>query len=159
MNAEPRIALIDDDRNWAETFADFLRTKGFGVQTAYAAAEGLALLEKINVSLVLVDLNMPDMDGLSLVRRLRQRQNEVTVLLVSGDDEPSLVARALAAGVRAFVPKSSPPGMLLKAVQEALGLVINGRSKSRDHSKRHLPVLRKLYRTLPVPSAARRTEG
>lgn len=159
MNTEPRIVLIDDDRNWAETFADFLRAKGFGVQTAYAATDGLALLEKINVALVLVDFNMPDMDGLSLVRRLRQVQNEVTVLLVSGDDEPSLAARALTAGARAFVPKSSPPNILLKAVQQALDFVVNGRSNARDPSKRHLPALRKLYRTLPVPSVARRTEG
>src|SRR5947209_7505702 len=105
-NALPQIALIDDDPDWVETLADYLRRKGFQVQTANAAMQGLSLLERHTIPLALVDLHMPDMSGLELVRRVRQANLPVSVLLISSDDEPTLPQRALAEGAMGFIPKS-----------------------------------------------------
>ena len=46
MKPSPRIALIDDDRTWLETLAEYLRDKGYGVETALGGARGLRLLER-----------------------------------------------------------------------------------------------------------------
>lgn len=152
MAAEPRIVVIDDDRNWAETLADYLRGKGFTVATAHEAREGLTLLEQGSAALALVDVNMPDMDGLEFLRRLRRRNRELAVLMVSGDDEPTLPSRALAEGARAFVPKTTPPNLLLRAVRQALAAGAFGpQAGGTPPRKRHLPALRSVGRTLPVP--------
>src|SRR5438270_11127664 len=96
MDTRAPIVLIDDDRAWRETLADYLSEKGFQVHTAEGGTHGLKLLEEYDVPLALVDYHMPGMDGLELLRHLRRQQRKVAVLLFSSDDDPSLQARALA---------------------------------------------------------------
>jgi DNA-binding response OmpR family regulator len=120
MQVRSQIALIDDDRAWVETLAEYLRGKGFAIRTAYDGVRGLSLLEDGGIPVALVDLNMPGMSGLELLRRLRQRRRPVAVLLVSADDDPSLAARVKAEGGDAFLPKTVSPRLLLSAVRLAL---------------------------------------
>src|SRR5436190_13245586 len=100
MSADAQIMLIDDDPDWAETLADYLRGNGFRVRVANNGPAGLEFLAKHAIPLALVDWNMPDLDGLELLRQLQQLNREISVLLLSSDDEPSLPARAAAAGAR-----------------------------------------------------------
>lgn len=141
MIANGRIILVDDDRNWAETLADYLRTRGYEVDLAHEGRAGLALLQQTQVSLVLVDYHMPDMDGLELLRRLRRLNRTVNVLMVSGADEPTLAKRVLALGATGFLPKTTPAADLLRTVRQAL---------ERSIWRRYLPVPRLAGRYLPV---------
>ncbi len=120
MNAPPRIVLIDDNREWLEGLAEFLRRKGFVVQTASHPDQGLSLAVHSPVTMVLCDYHLPDMDGLQVLRRLRQFQNDVMVVLLSSDDEPDVEARALREGARAFVSKTTAPGALLRTLRQIL---------------------------------------
>src|SRR5262249_33656249 len=120
MNAEYRIALIDDDRAWAETLADYLRGKGFSIDLSDDGTSGLALLGQGGIPAAVGDFNMPGLNGLELLRRLRQRGRDATVVLVSGEQEPSLAVRVRAEGGPAFLPKTASPHLLLLVVREAL---------------------------------------
>ncbi|SRR5579885_998728 len=120
MTRPSRIALIDDDRAWRETLADFLTGKGFEVSTAEGGRQGLALLERTGIRLAVIDFHMPDLDGLEVLRRLRPRQRNVTALLLSSDDDPTLPARARAEGAKAFLPKTTAPRTLLRRLLEEL---------------------------------------
>src|SRR6202030_1173313 len=102
MNAPYSILLIDDDRAWRETLADYLEGKGFHVRTVEGARQGLALLERGNIPGALIDFNRPDMNGPELLRRLWRRRRDLAVSFVSGEDDPSLPRRALAEGAQAF---------------------------------------------------------
>lgn len=146
MSAEAQIMLIDDDPDWAETLADYLRGKGFRVQVANGGCAGLEFLAKHAIPLALVDWNMPDLDGLELLRKLRQRNREIAVFLLSGDDEASLSERAVAEGAKGFLPKSTPPNLLLRTVRQALDAVMRRPSPG----KRYLPALRRNGRLLPA---------
>lgn len=120
MDTSPRIALIDDDRAWLETLAEFLGGKGFQVRTAVGGSGGLALLEQGDIGVAVVDFHMPGCDGLELLRQLRQRRRDVGVLLMSSDDDPRLPERALAAGAAAFLSKNLAPVLLLRSLLEVL---------------------------------------
>lgn len=120
MRTSPRIALIDDDRTWRETLAEYLRDRGFSVYPAEGARRGLDVLDANDIRLAVIDFHMPDMDGLELLRRLRQRGRRVAALLLSSDDDPTLPERALAEGARAFLKKTVPPGLFLRLLNEGL---------------------------------------
>ncbi|HYT93826.1 MAG TPA: response regulator [Gemmataceae bacterium] len=114
------IALIDDDRLWAETLAEFLDEKGFAAHCAEGGVRGLALLEKTPFSVAVVDLHMPDMDGLELVRQVRRRRIPVEVILISNDDDPFLAQRLTQEEGLPFLSKSAVPRLLVQTVEQAL---------------------------------------
>lgn len=140
MHAGSRIALIDDDRNWAETLAEYLHRQRFLPQTAHDGVQGLALLERTGIPVALVDLNMPGMTGLELLRLLRQRRRPVAVLLLSGEDDPTLAARVRAEGGQACLSKTASPRLVVEAVRQTLARMDQPWS-----------------RLLPVPRAWRRS--
>jgi DNA-binding response OmpR family regulator len=114
------IVLIDDDRFWLEALAEYLQRKGYSVLTAANPADGLALLGKNNITLVICDYDMPGMTGLDLVRLIRQQQANVAVLMVSNEDEPSVADRALAEGARGFLAKTTSPTELVGRLRQLL---------------------------------------
>jgi DNA-binding NtrC family response regulator len=120
MNASSQILLIDDDHNWLETLADCLRQRGFAVRTADRPLLALALLEKYDVRVVVSDFRMPEMDGLELLRRIRRRRRYLPVLLLSGEEDPTLAGRALTEGARAFLSKRTAPRLLVEELLQCL---------------------------------------
>jgi CheY-like chemotaxis protein len=113
------IALIDDDRDWVETLAEYLRRQGFAPRVAYNGTEGLALLEGGTLPLDLVDYHMNGMDGLELLRRLRQLRRAEAVFVVSNADDPGLAARVRAKRGRGHFSKTVSLRLLLEAVRRA----------------------------------------
>ncbi|PHR61172.1 MAG: DNA-binding response regulator [Robiginitomaculum sp.] len=81
------IALVDDDENILTSVSIFLEDLGFTVQTYHDGASALEALSKSPVDLGVFDVKMPRMDGLELLRRLRQSSNMPVIFLTSKDDE------------------------------------------------------------------------
>jgi DNA-binding response OmpR family regulator len=155
MNASPRLALIDDDRTWLETLADYLRDAGYGVETAVGGRGGLRLLERGGIGLAVVDFHMPDLDGMELLRQLRRRRLNVDVLLMSSDDDPTLPRRVLREGAAAFLSKNTAPRQLLRSLTQTLSAVfaeIERRSPIWSPWDRFLPVPRRAESWLPLPT-------
>src|SRR5258706_1190387 len=71
----------------------------------FAAAE--CLCEALMFDMVLLDLNMPGMNGLEGIRRLRQRHPDLAVIVASGQEDPPTIRAVLATGVMGFFPKSA----------------------------------------------------
>src|SRR5207253_563893 len=118
MQPFPRILLIDDDLLWLETLAEFLRRRGFLVAEAADADRALEILEREEISLVITDYRLPGMDGLHLLRHIRRRRRKVAVVMISGEDEPSLPHRVLSAGALVFLTKTTAPGQLLRKIRQ-----------------------------------------
>jgi DNA-binding NarL/FixJ family response regulator len=146
MNAA-RIALIDDDRAWLEALSEYLQRKGFFVLTAADPSEGLALLRKNNIAIVICDYDMPGMSGIELIRSIRQQPGNVAIIMVSNEDEPSLANRALATGARGFLAKTASPTQLLRNVRQILA------DQSTATTER--PILQLWQRLLPSPQKAK----
>ena len=88
---------------------------------AATAAEALSMAEAHDPDLVILELLVPDMRGMELIRRLRARKPTQCVLVFSCRDEMLCAERALMAGARGYVMKSEPPAVLLRAVRHVLG--------------------------------------
>ena len=84
------------------------------------AGDYATLLDRIAAEmpdLLLVDLNMPGMDGMDGLRRLRSQFPLLAVVVASGQDDPATIRAALAIGVNGFIPKVDPPDLLLQALR------------------------------------------
>lgn len=117
MTTHP-IVLIDDDPSWAEAAAELLHNAGFEVETAHDGQAGLELLEQSSPLLVILDVHLPRLGGLDVLHELRCQGCCVPVLMISGEDQADLMARALAAGASAFLRKPVNAVLLLRAVRQ-----------------------------------------
>src|SRR5438876_291842 len=151
MTALPRILVIDDDYFWSETLAEFLRRRGFMVIEARDAAEGLGLLNKIEVSLIISDYRLPGMDGLHLLRLLQKQGRGVSVVMVSSEDELSLPKRALAAGAIAYLEKATSPVQFIRKIRQILSRILVKELTA--------PTLKLWQRLLPNPHRSGHTPG
>jgi DNA-binding response OmpR family regulator len=100
----PRILLVDDDPNLLVFLADELRSDGFSVQTARDGVEALKRLESGWPDLLVVDLLMPRLDGLSLARRIKARA-DLPIIVLSAIDAGDSKAEALEEVAEDYITK------------------------------------------------------
>jgi two-component system CheB/CheR fusion protein len=114
--AGTRVLIADDNEDVRATLGDLLRLGGAEVAEADhgAAAVERALAEDFDV--ILMDVRMPDIDGLEATRRLRQAGCAVPIVALTADVVSEQVAECLAAGCSAFVAKPADFGRLLDAI-------------------------------------------
>ncbi|MEU6716610.1 response regulator transcription factor [Nonomuraea purpurea] len=85
---EARLLVVDDEPNIRELFSASLRMAGFEVLTAADGKEALRVAEESTPDLVMLDVMLPDLDGLAVAGRLRSRGRRVPVLFVTAKDTP-----------------------------------------------------------------------
>lgn len=108
------ILVIDDQPIVAGALAESLQVAGNQVIIAGGGEEGLAILEKVRPDAVFLDLVMPGMDGLEVLRRIRERDTRLPVVILSGWVSPESVERARQLGVSDVLSK---PEALKNAVE------------------------------------------
>lgn len=83
MNSGTRcILVIDDEKPFCEVVAEILTNFGYCVEKAFSATQALQLLEAIDPALIILDIMMPDIDGLTLVRKLRLEPRFATLPII-----------------------------------------------------------------------------
>lgn len=114
------ILLIDDEQSIADVVEYVLQEHGFQVQTRYDGVEGLAAFEHAPPDLVLLDLNLPGLDGLSLFHRMKNLHAEVPVIMLTsrGDEVDRILGLEL--GADDYVTKPFSPRELAARVRAVL---------------------------------------
>jgi CheY-like chemotaxis protein len=110
----PAVLCIDDNVLGLAIRKAILESRDFRVFTAENGPAGLEIVSQERIDLVVLDFQMPGMDGGEVAKELRSRHPEIPILLFSGF--PGQVPEALMASVDGFVSKGSPPDVLLKEV-------------------------------------------
>ena len=100
-----RLLLIEDERTLCDAVARRLRRSGYSVDLAYDGERALQLLEVERYDLVLLDLNLPKLDGMSVLRTLRQTDRETRVLILSARSEVEDKVQGLDAGANDYLAK------------------------------------------------------
>lgn len=116
-----RVALADDHPVFREGLQLLLESTG-DIEVVGVAADGAELLRLlegpvVEVDVVVLDLDMPVLDGVSTARRLSATHPDLGILALTMHDEPSVVARALDAGARGYVLKGAGHGAIARAVR------------------------------------------
>jgi len=113
-----RILVVDDQRAVLELLEEYLRIQGFDVVTASSGMEALARLDGDHPDVILLDMRMPEMDGIETLKRIVARNLGVGVLMVSGDDDVILAKEAIALGAFDYILKPIDFGYLDRALEK-----------------------------------------
>ncbi|MGH8584232.1 MAG: response regulator transcription factor [Gammaproteobacteria bacterium] len=113
----PRVLIVEDDDGLRPLIRYALEQKGFRVACAENGAAALDVLGRESVDLLIVDLQMPVMDGLTLLRTLREQGRQYPVVVLSAAAEPSRELHLTALGAAAVLRKPVPLSAILAAVQ------------------------------------------
>ncbi len=127
------ILVIDDDPVVRDSCVRLLEPEGYRVETAGRGTAGLELLETMSFDLVLTDLRMPDMDGLQVLRAVRERYGDVEVMIFTGHGTVATAVDAMRMGAFDYIEKPFVPDELVLAV---------GRAVERRHLSRENRMLR-----------------
>ena len=100
-----KILVVDDDPEVRMTTRDFLSSKGYVVAVASGGREALSMLESVNPDVVLLDVAMPDMDGLETLRRLVAAQPTLPVIMITANADIEITSKVLQMGAADYVPK------------------------------------------------------
>jgi DNA-binding response OmpR family regulator len=103
--AEPLVLVVDDEASVREALERALRLEGFAVATAAGGTEALALVERRSPAVVVLDVTMPDLDGVSVVKRLRADGFDLPICILSARDEVDDRVAGLQAGADDYLIK------------------------------------------------------
>jgi two-component system, chemotaxis family, chemotaxis protein CheY len=117
------ILTVDDSASIRLTTKVTLTNAGYSVTEAVNGAEGLATAQAAQFDLIVTDLNMPVMDGLTMIEELRKLPSQagVPIIFLTTESDADLKARAKAAGATGWLTKPFDPENLVKIVKKVLG--------------------------------------
>ena len=120
MSERARLLVVDDDRTFRLSTAELLRQEGHEVESAANVADAVEKLAAASYDLMLLDVRMPGMDGLTAVEVLRKRGLELPILMISGFGTIDTAVEALHLGADHFLSKPIDPDILSAKVVELL---------------------------------------
>jgi len=115
-----RILIIDDERPVIMTLEALLKRHDYQVDTAPTASQGLKLLKSKSPSLVLLDLQLPDADGLEMLDRIKTELPDMQVIILTAHDSLHNAIESIKRGAYHFISKPYAPEELLSLVEKAL---------------------------------------
>jgi two-component system, response regulator, stage 0 sporulation protein F len=118
------VLIVDDQKEVSRLLRSALETIEQGLMVSEAPSGEEAILEssRTKVDLLIADFRLPGITGVELMKKIRIRNPEVKVILVTGVSEPKMLREVASAGADAFFPKPVPIGDFLDAVERCLGL-------------------------------------
>ncbi|NSW52742.1 MAG: response regulator transcription factor [Anaerolineae bacterium] len=130
MSRQIRVLLVDDIPETIEsvkrmlTFDEAIKV----VDVAPSGREAIAKVKSTDPDVVLMDINMPDMDGITATQLIRQRFPYTQVVMLSVQNDPSYMRRAMRAGAHDFLPKPPQLDELIAVVKRAGAISVEQRS-------------------------------
>ncbi|MDP2939987.1 MAG: response regulator [Candidatus Omnitrophota bacterium] len=101
----PKLLIVDDEQDIREFAQNFFRRRGIDVLTAANGREALTIFEQENPDLILMDIRMDEINGLDVLAKIRQKNKDVKVIMVSGVEEKESMERAKSLGAIGYIHK------------------------------------------------------
>lgn len=119
MDENTKILIIEDDKNILNFLSISLKTKGYDYMTAMTGLDGISLFLANNPDLILLDLGLPDIDGITVLEQIRE-SSDVPVIIVSARGQEKEKVEALDKGADDYITKPFYIGELLARIRVAI---------------------------------------
>ena len=119
-NIKPKILVVDDEKHIREILSETLEDEGMETNTCSNGAEALELLEKRRFDLILLDMKMPILDGLSLINTIKRKDLNIPIIVITGMATHEEIKDALSKGVYKCIKKPFHIKSLLKDIKSVL---------------------------------------
>ncbi|MCP4908407.1 MAG: response regulator [bacterium] len=129
--SKARILAVDDQRYFRELIEGLLDDEGYDVQTVSSADEALHILEREDFDIVITDLVMPGMEGVELVRRIRERRPDQQVVMVTGVIDVKTAVDAMKQGATDYILKPFDRVELVESIEK----ILQQRRLSDEHAR------------------------
>lgn len=111
-----RVLVVDDDVEMVRTLSDILRLRGWSPDVAYSGEEAVAAERRGDYEVVLMDIKMPGMDGVTAFRLMRAHHPKARVVLMTAHTEPEIVRAAVSEGAIRVLSKPVDLRALLRLI-------------------------------------------
>ncbi len=162
------ILVIDDDRLIRQTFKSHLSSEGFEVHVAADGGEGVRQFKEINPNLVILDINLPVLNGIEVLRRLREIDQTASVIMITAFDDMQTTVEAIKLGAFEYICKPIDYDELMLSIRKALRMhemdakldyLVNEASRewSIDNIIGRTPEMREMFKTIGMLSRSNTT--
>lgn len=144
LSTTSTILIIDDDEVIRDSISEYLEDSGFVTEVTASAEQGLEVFTEINPSLVITDMNLPGKQGIELIEELMELNEQLPVIVITGESDIKVAISALKLGACDFMQKPiSDLAMLEHAVCRALERIqlINDNREYQEKLKKSLAIL------------------
>jgi two-component system repressor protein LuxO len=116
----PRILIIEDVPSLAATYSSYLAREGYELLIAASGAEALTMIERFLPEVIVLDVHLPDMDGLHILRQMKSRQIPTETVVMTSQGSVNLAVQAMQEGAFDFVLKPFTPDRIRVTIRNAL---------------------------------------
>jgi len=119
--AEKKVIIIDDHKLFTNGFSSILESINLRVMSTFENGKKAVLYLKNNeIDIVFSDINMPEMDGLQLCKRLKRDKVKTKIIILSMYEDPNIIKEALDCGASAYLSKNTDKEEIIKAIKISL---------------------------------------
>ena len=116
-----RVLLVDDEEDFVETLAQRLEVRDFEVATALSGADALERLEDREIDVVVLDLQMPGVDGIQVLQEIKDKKPLIEVIMLTGHATVETAIEGMKLGAFDFLTKPTETEELLEKITRAFG--------------------------------------
>ena len=118
---EKKVIIIDDHKLFTNGLSSILESIGLRVMSTFESGKNaLIYLQNNEIDIIFSDINMQEIDGLQLCRRLKREKVEAKVIILSMYEDPNIVKEAFDCGASAYLSKNSEKEEIIKAIEKSL---------------------------------------
>ncbi len=130
-----KILVLDDERVFRDEIKEFLETDGFEVHSAPKPSVAFEILQQHEIDIMILDLKLPEMDGISVLQKVKEQYHDIEVIMITGHGDMDAVIQAMRYGAVEFFPKPFRLIDMKAAIQRTKRFItLNNRYKEVEHS-------------------------
>nr|ACZ28637.1 two component transcriptional regulator LuxR family [uncultured organism] len=145
MSTQPTVFVVDDDAAVRDSLEMLFDSTGMSVESFASASRFIDYYDPARPGCLVLDIRMPDMDGMELQQVLKEKQVSLPIIFITGHGEVSLSVKALKEGAYDFIEKPFEDEVLLESIHDAIVLD----AKNRQLAEREADIRRRCERLTP----------